>query len=363
MTRIRSFAERDLAEVAALYERVIRSGSDVPAPRLGDYFRRTFLDHPWRDDEIPSLVHENEHGRVTGFLGSHVRRLRFDGAPIRLACSGQLVVAPEARSEAAGAFLLTRYLAGPQELTITDGANEPARRIWERLGGDTLHLASVDWVRVLRPAGLAVEFATRRGTGAAGRAARVPAGLADRAARRLRPRLRAPAPSGLVEPLTAETLVECVEALSPTLRLSPAYDAEFAAWLLDELADVRTRGRLVASRVRSDDGRPLGWYVAYLRSGGVAEAMQVGGDPRSLGITIDFLAHEAGLAGATAVRGRLEPRLLAPVWERRCLLRYTGGALVHSRSAELLRVVRGERALLTRLDGEWWMGHHVEPLS
>jgi hypothetical protein len=41
-----------------------------------------------------------------------VRRLRFDGRPITLACSGQLVTEPSLRHLAPGAFLLRRYF-GP----------------------------------------------------------------------------------------------------------------------------------------------------------------------------------------------------------------------------------------------------------
>jgi hypothetical protein len=36
-------------------------------------------------------------------------------------------------------------------------------------------------------------------------------------------------------------------------------------------------------------------------------------------------------------------------------------ALIHSRNIDLLHAVQSGRALLTRLDGEWWMGHHLEP--
>ena len=38
-------------------------------------------------------------------------------------------------------------------------------------------------------------------------------------------------------------------------------------------------------------------------------------------------------------------------------------ALINSRDPEVLHAVRAGRALLTRLEGEWWMGHHLEPFS
>ena len=83
---------------------------------------------PWADPEIPTLVHVGDSGEITGFIGSHVRRLRLDGLPIRLAAGGPLIVHPQARSRAVGARLWRRYLAGPQDLTTTDGASDEMRQ-------------------------------------------------------------------------------------------------------------------------------------------------------------------------------------------------------------------------------------------
>jgi hypothetical protein len=354
MTPIRPFSEHDLPEVTSLYEREIRSGSETPPPGLADYFRRTFLEHPWVDPEIPSLVFESSPGRVAGFLGSHVRRFRFDGRAIRLACSGQLVTAPEVRHEAAGAFLLRAYLAGAQDLTITDGANEPARLLWERLGGETLHVPSIDWIRVFGPIAVGFEYATRN---RAPRAARAFAPvLGARLWRRRRPR-----PPGKVEELTPEGLVEHGKALGAAFRLRPDYDVAFAEWLFRELAAVRSRGDVLRSLVRADDGRVLGWYVAFVRKGAVCDAIQVAATDRVVDVVLDHLFREAAERGASAVRGRLERRLLPALSVRARFLRYAGGALAHSRSAEIMRVVRSSNSLLTRMDGEWWMGHHLEP--
>src|SRR5919106_321765 len=97
MTGIRALRRDDLPAVCALYEQVARSGSSNSPDGLVRYFERTLLDYPWADDEIPSLVHEDGSGAIVGFLGSHVRRIRMDGRPLRVACSGQLVASPAAR--------------------------------------------------------------------------------------------------------------------------------------------------------------------------------------------------------------------------------------------------------------------------
>lgn len=363
MKRIRPLGEDDIPAVTALYERVVRSGGDTPPPGLADYFHRIFLGNPWTDDEIPSLVYEKD-GRVGGFIGSHVRSLLIDGRPIRMACSGQLVTSPGARLEAAGAFLVAEYLAGPQELTITDGANEQARRLFERLGAETLHVSCIDWIRVFRPSTLAAEYGWRHRNRGVPRAAASLLGLVDAAMTRL-PRVPFPParPPGRREELTPEALCNELPTIARGFRLYPDYDQPFVDWLFRELAAVQSRGRLVRSLVRSEDGRVLGWYVLYVRPGGVSDVVQVVAGDRDTGAVLDHLFYEAFQLGVSAVRGRIEPRLLTALWGRKCVLRKSAGALAHSRFPEILYAIRGGRALLTRMEGEWWMGHHTEPFA
>jgi hypothetical protein len=58
---------------------------------------------------------------------------------------------------------------------------------------------------------------------------------------------------------------------------------------------------------------------------------------------------------AAAIFGRVEPHLLAALWERRTFLRFGAGRMLAlSADKELERAPALGRALLTRLDGEWW---------
>jgi len=85
---IRPLQRADIPQVASRYEEVVRSGSDTPAPQLGRYSERTLLDHPWTDPEVPSLVYVDDQHGVAAFVGSHVRRMAFDGRPLRAATCG-----------------------------------------------------------------------------------------------------------------------------------------------------------------------------------------------------------------------------------------------------------------------------------
>ena len=351
MTPIRALRPDDLGAVAALYEAVARSGARTPAPGLVEQFERTLFGNPHADPELPSLVYEDPKAGIVGFLGSHPRRMRCGDRALRMACSGQLVADPTAGRPGVGALLLRKYMAGPQDLTITDGATDTVRTMWEALGGDTSALASLGWTRVLRPGAFARAMLERRGRTLPRTVARV---VDAAAGRRLAPEVS----TAVTEPLTAACLADAAESLAREFELRPAYDEGYVGWLLAEAEAVRARGPL-ERRLVSLDGAIAGWYVAYMPSGGVAQALQVGCARRGAGPVLDRLFADAAAAGCAGVQGRLEPALLAAIRERRCLVRRSEWALVAANDTQLLSDIAYGRALLTRLDGEWWMGHHL----
>lgn len=365
MGEIRPLLRGDLDQVTSLYEHVARSGSRTAPARLAAYFEETFFDHPWADAEIPSLVYAEDDGRITGFLGSSVRRFTFDGRPVRVGVSGQLVADPEARGHAPGAFLMNAYMNGPQDLTVTDTASELVRRIWEGVGGETFHLACVGWVRIFSPLQFASGYRRRRERlGAAGVTRPVLAGF-DAAARAVfRGALQPQRATGVEgRALSAKDLVESVEAVTENMRLKPAYDEAFLEWLFDHIAAVTGRGEL-RRRIVSSGGRVRGWYVYYLQPGGISQVLQVAGDERDVGDVLDDLFRDAQAGGTAGLQGRVEAHLLEPLSHRRALLHPSGYlALVHARDPDLMYAVQSGRALLTRLEGEWWMGHHLLPLD
>lgn len=361
MSPIRTLERGDLPEVAKLYELVARSGRSDPPPGLAPYFERTLLDQPWADPDIPSLVHTDADGQIVAFQGSSVRRARFDGRPIRIACAGQLVAHPDARHHAVGALLVRAYLAGPQDLTITDGATHQMGSIWTLLGGEMAHLQCINWTRVLRPWRFATDRLMRARAPRFGARRSVPTAALDAVTTRSVKFLSGPSAANVrADELTPSVLVEHLPLIADRVRLYVAYDQPYVEWLWGELAAVSTRGTLIARLIREPDGeRALGWYIYYLQPGGTSQVLQVAAADRAVGLVLDHLLHHAWAGSAAAVQGRVEPRLLESLAQRRCLMRFAGGSLVHSRDQEILGAIASGRSLLTRLDGEWWMGHHV----
>jgi hypothetical protein len=359
VSQIRPLEREDLAQVASLYERSMRSGGAAPPPRLAAYFERTLLDQPWADPELAPLVFQAGDNRILGFMGSQVRRLLLDERPIRMACAGPLVTDPRERQLGIGARLMRTYLSGPQDLTITDGANELVHEMWVRLGGFALHPGSVVWTRLFRPwravGGLWLEL---RGKERLGKLLGSVWPLLDAPTTRLtRPPERPAGVNG--EELTAQAMLECQAEVLGHTTLRVDYDEPFLEWLFREMGAVRSRGTLVRRLLRRDD-RPVGWYVAYLKAGGVSEVMDVKAVGGQLGTVLDHLFADAWDCGADAVEGRFEPALYEPLSGRRCWLHYGARALVHSRDLEVLAAISLGRSALTRLDGEYWMGHQTE---
>lgn len=366
MSGVRPLRRSDLPQAAALFEHVQRSGSTDPPPALAAFFERTLFDSPWNDPDIPPVIYETPEGEIVGFVGAAVRHMRFDGRDIRMAVSGNLVAHPEHQRRGVGAVLQRSLLRGPQDLTVTDGGSELVRRIWETLGGTTVHVSCITWVRLLRPFTLGSRTAAERlrvppvGTVLAPLAA----GLDALAGRVPGVPVRV-APSALAgTALTGAALVENLPAVAGRLRLQPAYDARYVDWLLAELARLQELGPVVTgqpprgtpvARLVSDDARVLGWYVYYLRPGGACRVLQIAARPTDVGAVLDHLFDDARRRGGAAVYGRVEPRLLEPLHDRRCLLNFgQGRMIVHSRDPEITAAVLAGDALLTRLEGEWW---------
>jgi GNAT superfamily N-acetyltransferase len=360
---IRPLERADLPDVCGLFERVMRSGSPDPPPQLVGYFERTLLMHPWVDPDIPSLVYSDADGRIVGLIASHVRRLRIDGRKIQAAYTGPFVADPDPRWRGVGALLLRKFLDGPQEFTMTDAGNETARLLSEKLGMHTLSHCSIRWTRVLRPLGSGVALVAWRNPGSRlTRPLRALSAPVDAASRILGRHALAPPRTQEDEPLTIEAMVGLLSEVARAFSLHPDYDEAFLDWLFREVAVVDVFGTPVRNLVRAPDGQVAGWYVYYLVPGGFATVLQVvalGSDP---GMVLDHLFWHAASGGAVAIGGRVESHLLAALFARRCIFHrssFSSFVLVHSKRLEVLAALGCGRVLLTRLDGESWMGHQT----
>jgi hypothetical protein len=124
-------------------------------------------------------------------------------------------------------------------------------------------------------------------------------------------------------------------------------------WLLDFMSRMNAYGSLRKMLLRNRENKIIGWYLYYLRQGGVGEVVQVGASPSSVNTVLDHLSHDAWAHGAIALHGRLDPYLSQESLGKYCFYFLGNRLLVHSRDLELVRHIQSGGAYLTRLDGEW----------
>jgi hypothetical protein len=336
------------------------------------YFREVFLDPIPANEEPPSLVYEDDEGVIVGFVGGIPRRMLFHGRPIRAVVTTQLMVDPQRRRALAAFDLLRTIFAGPQELTYCDGANDRSQRVWERSGGEVVRLYSLDWRRVLRPAGYVRQRVAKAGRGRLARAAAplcsvvdaVAGGLGglDHAAAIGVP-LGRPRATFVDEELSGATMREIVDDTRPAPSLRPSYDDASLAWLLDQAARTRGHGPLRARLCRKPSGEAVGYYIHYAKPGGLAQVLQIGGKSGAIGGVLAALFADAYAAGSVAVVGQAEPRWLREITDAHATFTCQSlGVLAHARDREIAGAFHRGDASISRLDGEWWLRFAADPL-
>ncbi len=353
---VRAFESSDLSGAATLFLRQLGGPGLVTIADARDFLQRTLLDDPWADPEIPSLVSQAPDGRIVGFIGASVRRIRVDGAPRRAAYASHLVAAPDYPNRTIGLFLLRAFLRGAQDVSLSDTATPQVRTIWTTLGGVPIHHLSTAWLRVLRPTATASAVVRHRG----GRMETVARGLdlvrplTDRVARKLVPDPSL-ATDSLLEgtELTPALAVESLESLTAGCRVIPNYDEGYLTWLYRALRTPSPRGRVELRLVRAR-GAAIGMYAYYLQPGDVCRVLQVVCRERHAEAVIGDLHRHAYERGGAALYGRIEPHIHEAIARRGALVRTAPRALVHTRDEACIDALQHGRSSLSWLDGEWW---------
>jgi len=361
MGHVRAFSQHDIPQVSALHEKVFKPAHEASrsSESYSAYFTRVFFEPPSRDAGLPSLVHEDDGGRITGFLGVAPRRMSLNGQRVNAAVSSQFIVDPSAHVALVALQLAKSFLDGPQDLSIADEANDVARRIWEGLGGTTALLHSIYWTRPLRPARLAVSFLRNRpGLAALAHLASPPSLFIDALATRLRrSQLFQAAPPGAADPLLPGTFTARLSDFVRPSALRVEYDDNSFAWLLDRAARRARDGRLYGAVIRDPRGT-AGWYIYVLNVEGIADVLQIVAKPGRIDEVLDHLFYGAWRQGAAAVTGRLEPPFLQALSDKYCLLHRRGPwMLVNAKRPELVRSFQSGDAWFSRFDGEWCLGY------
>jgi hypothetical protein len=356
MSDIRACTADDIPAVARMFQKAFRDPAKAAPRSLESYLHELFLEHPWRDPQLASRVYIDPNGSVRGFIGVLPVRMSFHGRPIRAAVASSLVVDNPAETPMAGARLLRSYLAGPQDLCVSETSNATAQNMWERTGGRPIAEYSMEWLRVLQPAGFALAMAKERISAA--KLLRPIASVADCVAARMAP--------GLVRPINVvpghysdadaddEALLEQIPHFAAHYALRPDWDRTSLAWFLRHAARKGRHGELHRRIVYGRNKVPVGCYLYYGRPRHVAWVLQILALPEAVNAVVSNLIAHADQHGSVAVRGRTQPHLLDALLRNRCVLFQRSSTTVYSTNADLLAAIRSGDAFIIGLAGEAW---------
>ncbi|MGE0131185.1 MAG: N-acetyltransferase family protein [Blastocatellales bacterium] len=367
MSFIRSFTEKDIPLVAALFDKVYLAGDPAynksSLRDVGAVFNEIFFRNPWYDENMPSLVCEARDGAIVGFIGVTPRRMIMKGRSILAAVSAHLMLDPDRRGELAGVRLLQKFLSGPQELSIADFANDTGRRVWGGIGGMTSHVHSLQWVKLLRPSARALSLASSkfRALPRFSSITRPLGRMSDAVLARMAPhRFRFSPPNLIATELDDETLLACISRSSGIYSLCPEYDKPSLSWLIRRAEKIKLRGELRKAALRNDSGAVVGWYLYYLKPGGSSDVLQMGSRKESTCAVLDHLFHHAWSNGSESITGRSEPRLLPALSDKECYLNCgPPWVMVHTCNPGILRAIDRGDAFLSRLEGEWCTSYRI----
>jgi hypothetical protein len=327
---------------------------------LARYLEEVYLDNPWHDPELPSLVCADASGRIDGFLGVVARPMALRGQPVRAAASSNFRVRGGERGGPRNPLiamrLLKRFFEGPQDLSVANGANPLSKKIWEGCGGLSVPLYSLDWFRLIRPTRALLELAAGQRSRPWPRVLRRLSDAADlvaggRLARALRDDRDATPVLADLDPRAAVDRL----ARAPGFDLTPRYDAASFAWLLDRCGDKAIGHGLRAMAVSEPQGRDLGWFVYYEKRERVAEVVQLVATEGRLEAVLRAAIADAAAQGLALLRGDVDARDLQAYRDALCLLNTGRWMLVHSRRQAIVDSFMRGSALFSGLDGERWI--------
>jgi hypothetical protein len=360
MAGIRPFTETDVPVVADLIWKVLHERPGSSPSSLQEYLQRLFLRNPWVEPDIVSLVSEGTDGKIVGFFGVVPRRMIVRGKSVRMAFGSNFVVDPESRASMAGMQLVRTFMKGPQDVSITDSANEGARQLLRSLGFSIVPIYSLVWARPLRPTlyglhGVARLKKSKAITSAAAVAKPLCQVFDSLAAKLAISPFHQSGQKTASEELTTPNLVQCLAGLPGKNWMLPEYTADTLNWVLKFLEDRNAFGELRKILLRDSSGKAIGWYIYGLRPGGIGDVLQLGAEGTSIGKVLDHLFHDAWQQKLIGLHGRLEPQFMEELTRRSCFfLRNGSWTLAHSNNQpELPAMLQSGNAFFSRLDGEW----------
>lgn len=353
---VRDLERDDISAVARLFQNTFRNGQDVPGA-LVEYIREVFLDHPWHEEDLRSKVFVGEKGELKGFIGVFPSRLQLEGRPVRAAFAGSMMVQEPERNPLAGARLLRAFLAGPQDISLTETANATALGMWQKLALPLDTAYSLNWLRVFRPVSAAVNAAERRLPSARllrplGRAA--DAVVEKTGVSSLHVSKGATARRISFRDASENEFAEAVLLLSKSFPIRPLWDRAILDWFIGHARQKRALGAPVWRIAESRNGDIAACYAYFGGAGRIGWLLQALCAPAIAGDLVDDLFAHADASGCAGIRGGGHPWLTHELITRKAVFYGRAFFVAHTKDESLLQPIKSGQALISGLAGENW---------
>jgi len=352
---VRSFERRDIPHVCALFLRTFRSGTHHRRDELAAALEATYLGSPAYRPEHGSLVHVDGEGRIDGFMGVVNMTLRIGERRLRAGVLGAYMADDPLANPGIGVSLIRGVLQRGLDIVFSDTANRTSLDISRALRFSVLPLQSLEWVKVLRPAGTGAHLLARRAPLV--RRWLVPAAAAIDAAL---PRLASGVDPRSVDGTTDRAMDPAAFAaaaprLVETYALRPEWHEAELSWLLAQAALQTKNGTLHLREVLDRAGERAGLYLLYARERGVAHALQMLARPGRESAVLGNLIRQARDLGAVSVRGAASREaVLGLIRHPGIFYRHLMSMIVWTNDPEVAAAIRTGDAFLGGLAGETW---------
>ncbi|MBK5571039.1 hypothetical protein [Ensifer sp. SSB1] len=362
MSEIRSLERADIPAIAGMFQRVFRNDQGRPPPALADYMQQLYLDAPGCDPEIRPLVHVNDNGAISGFVGVNVLPMLLNGRRLRAAICGSLMVEDHENDPLAGARILKAFLAGPQDLSFSETASDVSAQMWTRLRGVVLPQYSLDWVRVIQPASFSLSVASNR-IGPARLAAPIARAVDGAYRKRMAPgeqRWSAVSTAGTSQAgFTAQEtdrngFAAVVDRFIGQFPLRPDWAEGQLDYILGDAEQKPENGTLVYALVTARTGTLVGAFAYYVKAGEIGRVLQVLALPGQAGPVVDCLVDHAAKRNLPGLRGRTQPALMEAMLGRRIAFVHVASTVVHSRDPAIVQACRDGQGFFNGIAGEHW---------
>lgn len=363
MSQIRPLEPDDIERVAALYHSTF-AGSDKPAsPALAACLRAFYLNGPGADRDIPSLVHLDKEGTISGFVGISTVPMVAAERRIKVAFAGTLMVGAPRVDPLAGARLLKAFISGRQDLSVSETANKTSLDMSRALRGTAFPAYSLEWMRAFSPAAFACDMVLRHSKlrPVALPVARGLDGLVRRTGfgRSLAMESLVSGRAGLVtHPVDAAGFADAVEMLTAQYWIRPFWRNEELRQVVAAALDKPAYGQPVAIVATRRDGGVVGAFLYHLRPGGVGRVFQLLALPGRESDMIDCMFADAVARGAAGLRGRTQPAILSGLLGKKTMFANASSTVVFTRDEDILDCFRKGRAFVNGVAGESW-GRHI----